>query len=154
MVSNLRWLFNRKMPFDENVTRAKIYLTGPSAKAATATTKALPLHSNCRDSAKTAQAKFMLQASHQQRIPTWAELIGDQVLSEYNLRFEVNFPCDVFDTVAEAQQFEKLGFRISPALRMSILRKEQLFEDATTVAEMIDGYNRTVDGLSLDKVSE
>lgn len=94
----------------------------------------------------------MLQASHQPKCPTWAELIGDQVLSEYNLRFEVNFPYEVFDTVAEAQQFEKLGFQISPALRMSILRKEQLFADATTVSEMIDGYNRTVDGLSLAKV--
>lgn len=145
MVSNLKWLFNRQMPFDGNVTRAKLYLAGPPAAAR----KVLP---NGRDSAKTVQAKFMLQATHQQRIPTWAELIGEQVLSEYNLRFEVNFPCEVFSTVTEAQQFEKLGFRISPALRMSILRKEQLFEDATTVSGMIDGYNRTVEGLSLAKV--
>lgn len=108
---------------------------------------------NCRDSAKTTQAKFMLQASNQQRIPTWAELIGDQVLSEYSLRFEANFSSEVFNTVSEAQQFEKLGFRISPALRMSVLRKEQLFEDATTVSEMIDGYNRTVQELSLAKVN-
>lgn len=95
----------------------------------------------------------MLQASNQQRIPTWAELIGDQVLSEYSLRFEANFSSEVFNTVSEAQQFEKLGFRISPALRMSVLRKEQLFEDATTVSEMIDGYNRTVQELSLAKVN-
>lgn len=95
----------------------------------------------------------MLQASQQQRMPTWAELIGDQVLSEFNLRFEVNFPTQVFDTVSEAQQFEKLGFRISPVLRMAILRKEQLFQDATAVSQMIERYNATVEGLSLAKVN-
>lgn len=131
------------MPFNDNSMRAKMYLTS------TGTGKVAP---NCRDSAKTTQAKFMLQASNQERIPTWAELIGDQVLSEYNLRFEANFSSEVFNTVSEAQQFEKLGFRISPALRMSVLRKEQLFEDATTVSEMIDAYNRTVQELSLAKV--
>lgn len=73
-------------------------------------------------------------------------------MSEYNLRFEVNFPAQVFNTVSQAQQFEKLGFRISPVLRMSILRREQLFEDATTVSQMIQGYNQTVRGLSLAKV--
>lgn len=146
-VSNLKWLLNRKMAFDNNTTRAKLYLTG-AEKALSKQQRGF----NCRDSAKTAQAKLMLQASNQDRIPTWSELIGDQVLSEYNLRFEVNFPVEVFNTVSEAQQFEKHGFRISPALRMSILRKEQLFEDATSVLEMINSYNRTVEGLSLVKV--
>lgn len=163
-VSNLKWLFNRKMPFDSNVTRAKMYINsggGASADGSVAVVVGSGVkaqhkpasHPNCRDSAKTAQAKFMLQASHQQRIPTWAELIGDQVLNEYNLRFEVNFPTEVFNTVSQAQQFEKLGFRISPALRMGILRKEQLFEDATAVSQMIDDYNATVEGLPLAKVS-
>lgn len=162
-VSNLKWLFNRKMPFDSNVTRAKMYLNrggaGADADGSVAAVVGVKaqqkpaLHPNCRDSAKTAQAKFMLQASYQQRIPTWAELIGDQVLNEYNLRFEVNFSTEVFNTVSQAQQFEKLGFRISPALRMGILRKEQLFEDATAVSQMIDDYNATVEGLPLAKVS-
>lgn len=143
VVTNLKWLLNRQMPYNSNLARAKIYL-GRSTKVH------LP---NCLDSAKTVQAKFMLQASHQQRIPTWAEIIGDQVLSEFHLRFEVNFPEEIFSTVSEAQQFERLGFRISPALRMSILRKELLFEDAMTVSEMINSYNATVEELSLAKVN-
>lgn len=151
MVSNLKFLFNRQMPFNSNQTRAKMYLAAKEVQQQQQQNQQHQL-ANCRDSAKTVQAKFMLKASHQQRIPTWAELIGDQVLSEYNLRFEVNFPSEVFNTISEAQQIEKLGFRISPALRMSILRKEQLFEDVTIVSEMIDGYNKTIAELSPAKV--
>lgn len=147
MVSNLKLFFNRHMPLNSSVSRAKVYLTNGSKGAATSK------RTNWRDSAKTVQAKFVVQASTQQRMPTWAELIGDQVLSEYNLRFQANFPCQVFNTISEAQQFEKLGFSVSPVLRTSILRKEQLFEDATTVSEMINRYNRIVAGLPVAKVS-
>lgn len=159
-VGNFKWMLNREMPYNENVSRAKLYLTesataGRNGKGQQQKKKQLvPTRTTTgRDSAKTTQAKFLLLASHQQRIPTWAELIGDQVLNEYNLQFEVNFPDQIFSTISEAQQFEKLGFRICPALRMSVLRKEQLFEDATAVQEMINSYNRTVRGLSLAKVS-
>lgn len=66
---------------------------------------------------------MILNASKQENIPTWEELIGNGVLIELDLQFEVNFSSEIFDVIMEGQQFEKYGYELNPAIRIAIMRK-------------------------------
>lgn len=54
--------------------------------------------------------------------------------------------------IAEGQQFEYMGFEISPIARQAIMSKNLLFKDVESVAEMIDKYNHIVLSLSVAEV--
>lgn len=65
----------------------------------------------------------ILAANAQERVPTWEELIKDQILVELNLQFVLNFTNSIFDVIVEGQQFERHGFVLSPVIRRAIMRK-------------------------------
>lgn len=86
---------------------------------------------------------------NQENVPTWEELIGDNILIEYNLQFDVNFSSgktnetqlmflkkidilifflqilfeEIFDAIMEGQQFEDFCMDINVVIRQAILRK-------------------------------
>lgn len=93
-----------------------------------------------------------MDASNQENIPTWEELIGDSILIDLKLQFVVNFSSEIFDIIMEGQQFESCGFQMNPVIRMAIMRKEHLYEDVEAVSQMIKGYNKIVDSLSVSEV--
>uniref|UniRef100_A0A182VCJ4 Uncharacterized protein n=1 Tax=Anopheles merus TaxID=30066 RepID=A0A182VCJ4_ANOME len=95
----------------------------------------------------------MVSAVSQKKIPTWREVIGESVLIEYKLKFALNFSYDIFDVINEGQQFEYLGFALSPTIRMAIMRKDQLFRDVECVSKMVNRYNDIVLNLSTPEVS-
>ena len=64
-----------------------------------------------------------MDANKQEKIPTWEELIGDSILIELKLKFELNFSFVIFDVIMEGQLFENAGFSLHPAVRMAIMRK-------------------------------
>uniref|UniRef100_A0A182TQL6 AAA+ ATPase domain-containing protein n=1 Tax=Anopheles melas TaxID=34690 RepID=A0A182TQL6_9DIPT len=97
---------------------------------------------------KINQAQLMVSAVSQKKIPTWREVIGESVLIEYKLKFALNFSYDIFDVINEGQQFEYLGFALSPTIRMAIMRKDQLFRDVECVSKMVNRYNDIVLNLS------
>ncbi|XP_062558011.1 dynein axonemal heavy chain 10 isoform X2 [Armigeres subalbatus] len=101
---------------------------------------------------KMKQAQLMVSAVTQKKLPTWREVIGDSVLIEYKLKFAVNFSYDVFDVISEGQQFEHLGFSLSPVVRTAIMRKEQLFTDVEHVTKMVNDYNDLVLGLAAPEI--
>uniref|UniRef100_A0A336KIK9 CSON011062 protein n=1 Tax=Culicoides sonorensis TaxID=179676 RepID=A0A336KIK9_CULSO len=98
------------------------------------------------------QAKLMVKAMRQENVPTWKEVIGDNVLIEYKLQFAVNFSYAIFDVITEGQQFEYMGFVVNPIIRLAIMRKTLLFSDVEAVSDMIDKYNGIVMGLSVAEV--
>lgn len=55
--------------------------------------------------------------------------------------------------IAEGQQFEYMGFEISPIARQAIMSKNLLFKDVEAITEMIDKYNHIVLSLSVAEVS-
>ncbi|XP_058060896.1 dynein axonemal heavy chain 10 [Anopheles bellator] len=101
---------------------------------------------------KINQAQLMVSAVSQKKIPTWREVIGDSVLIEFKLKFALNFSYDIFDVINEGQQFEYLGFTLSPTIRMAIMRKDQLFFDVECVQKMVDKYNKIVLNLTMPEV--
>nr|XP_040226033.2 dynein axonemal heavy chain 10 isoform X2 [Anopheles coluzzii] len=101
---------------------------------------------------KMNQAQLMVSAVSQKKIPTWREVIGESVLIEYKLKFALNFSYDIFDVINEGQQFEYLGFALSPTIRMAIMRKDQLFRDVECVSKMVNRYNDIVLNLSTPEV--
>uniref|UniRef100_A0A8W7PMI7 AAA+ ATPase domain-containing protein n=1 Tax=Anopheles coluzzii TaxID=1518534 RepID=A0A8W7PMI7_ANOCL len=101
---------------------------------------------------KINQAQLMVSAVSQKKIPTWREVIGESVLIEYKLKFALNFSYDIFDVINEGQQFEYLGFALSPTIRMAIMRKDQLFRDVECVSKMVNRYNDIVLNLSTPEV--
>lgn len=89
-----------------------------------------------------------MEASAQEHIPTWEELIGEQILIELELEFVINFSEEIFDVISEGQLFENHGFELSPVIRRAIMRKEFLFKDVEAVREMIQTYNSIIKGLA------
>lgn len=93
-----------------------------------------------------------MDASNQENIPTWQELIGDAILIELKLQFVVNFSAEIFDVIMEGQLFENFGYEVNSVIRMAIMRKESLYKDVERVNEMINRYNKIVDNLTASEV--
>lgn len=91
---------------------------------------------------------MIIEANQQHLVPTWEELIGDQILIELELEFVINFSEEIFDVITEGQLFENHGFELSPVIRRAIMRKEYLFRDVEAVREMVNTYNSIIKGLA------
>lgn len=91
---------------------------------------------------------MILESTAQEKVPTWEELIDDQILVELELQFVVNFSSEIFDVIMEGQLFESEGFVLSPVIRRAIMRKEYLFKDVEAVTEMVATYNKIIQSLT------
>lgn len=57
------------------------------------------------------------------------------------------------DLIIEAQEFKNFGFSLNKTLRMAIMRKRALFDDAEHLIEMIKAYKLVVKKLSSAEVT-
>nr|XP_029723863.1 uncharacterized protein LOC109398556 [Aedes albopictus] len=141
----VRWIVNRpesqnpELTLAQKLVRASRNTPSQGASSSSATGLLTPAAAF-----KIKQAQLMVSAVTQKKLPTWREVIGDSVLIEFKLKFAVNFSYDVFDVISEGQQFEHLGFSLSPVVRTAIMRKEQLFTDVEHVTKMVNDYNELV----------
>lgn len=147
MATAIQWLSNRPGIDDTNVQMAQKLLAA-SANVATKESSARE-----PDQFKIKQAKIMVTATKQERIPTWKDVIGDNVLMDYKLKFCTNFSHEVFDIISEGQEFEYLGFTVDPVIRLAIMKKDILFRDVEAVQNMVDEYNRIVSNLSIGEIN-
>uniref|UniRef100_A0A182NRZ8 AAA+ ATPase domain-containing protein n=1 Tax=Anopheles dirus TaxID=7168 RepID=A0A182NRZ8_9DIPT len=145
----VRWLVNRPDALDPQLALAQKLV-----RAARNTPSQVSSDGSATPASefKINQAQLMVSAVSQKKIPTWREVIGESVLIEYKLKFALNFSYDIFDVINEGQQFEYLGFALSPTIRMAIMRKDQLFRDVECVSKMVDRYNDIVLNLSTPEV--
>ncbi|XP_030371764.1 dynein heavy chain 10, axonemal [Scaptodrosophila lebanonensis] len=96
--------------------------------------------------------ELFVRAEAQKMLPIWRELVGDRVLIEYHMNFEVNLNREIFDVMFEGQLFEHLGFELPSVLRTGIMKKEILFKDYERLTEVIERYNSIIANLSLSEV--
>lgn len=80
---------------------------------------------------------MIISANAQERVPSWEELIKDQILIELNLQFVMNFSNKIFDVIIEGQQFERLGFVLSPVIRRAIMRKVSILSNEHNIYDTI-----------------
>ncbi|XP_053669700.1 dynein axonemal heavy chain 10 [Anopheles nili] len=145
----VRWLVNRPDAMDPQLALAQKLVRAVRNTPSQISTSGTQTPAS---EFKINQAQLMVSAVSQKKIPTWREVIGESVLIEYKLKFALNFSYDIFDVINEGQQFEYLGFTLSPTIRMAIMRKDQLFRDVECVKKMIEKYNDIVLNLSTPEV--
>lgn len=147
MATAIQWLANRPGTDDTNLEMAQKFLTSASAMVSTNGPNA-----EQPDQFKVNQAKVMVTATKQEKIPTWKEVIGNDVLIDFKLKFSINFSYEIFDIISEGQEFEYLGFTLDPIIRMAIMKKDILFRDVEATNNMVLQYNRIVSNLSLGEI--
>lgn len=113
-----------------------------------------------------------MNAADLKKLPTWRELVGSDVLVEYDLQFYVNinkgrktlkepptfeintmFIIEIFDFILEGQQLEHLGCELPVVVRTVIMRKNLLLEDMESVSKVINEYNGIISKLNASEVS-
>ncbi|XP_050088792.1 dynein axonemal heavy chain 10 [Anopheles aquasalis] len=146
----VRWLVNRPDAQDPQLALAQKLVR--AARNTPSQGSSSGMQTPTSGQFKINQAQLMVSAVSQKKIPTWREVIGDSVLIEYKLKFGLNFSYDIFDVINEGQQFEYLGFTLSPTIRMAIMRKDQLFSDVECVHKMVTKYNDIVLKLSTPEI--
>lgn len=98
--------------------------------------------------AKKTQGKSLIEKLQSQQT-TWAETMGNFVMAEQNLRFEINFNMEVFNVVDEAKLMEKLGYKLPEPIVCAALERERLFKDIVAINSMLSTYNNIMEQLTL-----
>lgn len=83
---------------------------------------------------------------------TWDEMMGDAIMAELNLRFEINFNYDIFNVINEASFMELLGYTLPVDIRSSALQKDRVFRDTQEVITMLREYNDLLKTLSMSEL--
>lgn len=136
--NTLKWLFCRPEASNLDLVKANEYIKGAY--------KDVKCHSQVKE------AKFLITATNQVKIPTWTEVIGNEILVKFNVKFTVNFSHDIFNVIAEGHQFEYLDYKMKPVIRMAIMRKDTLYLDLIAVRGIIRRYNEIIEKLSIAEV--
>ncbi|XP_055696351.1 dynein axonemal heavy chain 10 [Lutzomyia longipalpis] len=136
--NTLKWLFCRPKASNLDLAKANEYIRGMSKDA--------KYHRQVKE------AKFLIAATNQVKIPTWTEVIGSEILIKFNVKFAVNFSHDIFNVIAEGHQFEYLDYKMKPVIRMAIMRKDTLYLDLIAVRGIIRKYNEIIEKLSIAEI--
>lgn len=83
---------------------------------------------------------------------TWDQTMGDTIMAEVNLRFEISFNQEIFHVIKEAEFMELLGFSLPVEIRQAALQKDRVFRDNQQVIQMLKEYNDLLQTLSLPEV--
>lgn len=83
---------------------------------------------------------------------TWDETMGETIMAEVNLRFEISFNNDIFHVIKEAEFMELLGFSLPLEIRQAALQKDRVFRDTQQVQNMLKEYNDLLETLSLPEL--
>ncbi|XP_055846772.1 dynein axonemal heavy chain 10 isoform X2 [Episyrphus balteatus] len=138
----VQWLVSRPPQMDDLLKKAKEYFKIMQTKKL----------SHPQEKFRMKQCELIIQANNQEYISTWRELVGDQVLIELEMQFQVNINKDIFNVLHEGQEFEHLGFKLPDAIRTTIMRKNLLFTDYEAIQGVISEYNSIISILSLSEV--
>ncbi|XP_055909296.1 LOW QUALITY PROTEIN: dynein axonemal heavy chain 10 [Eupeodes corollae] len=138
----VQWLVSRPQQIDALLPKAKNYLKMMQTK------KVLKQH----EKFLMKQCELIVRANSQEYIPTWKEMVGNQVLIELEMQFKVNIPKDIFNILYEGQEFEHLGFQLPKAIRTVIMRKNLIFTDFEGIEGVISQYNYVIRTLSPSEV--
>ncbi|GAB0094127.1 Dynein heavy chain [Sergentomyia squamirostris] len=136
--NTLKWLFCRPEASNLDLARANEYIKGSTIKH--------------QHQTQVKEAKFLIAATNQVKIPTWTEIIGNEILIKFNVKFTVNFSHDIFNVIAEGHQFEYLDYKMKPVIRMAIMRKDTLYLDLIAVRGIIKKYNDIIDKLTIAEI--
>ncbi|XP_055373636.1 dynein axonemal heavy chain 10 [Condylostylus longicornis] len=142
MVTLVMWLTSLSGRVNYQIKRAYNYITEKEGQK----------HLTEKQKFRIKQCKLLIRAFEQEGLPAWRDMVGDSVLIEMEMHFQVNFSREIFDVMFEGQQFEHLGFQLPGALRTAIMRKQLLFEDFEAVTKIVDKYNSIIENLSLSEV--
>lgn len=84
----------------------------------------------------------------QQKGSTWHELMGNAVMSEHQLNFELNINMKIFDCIAGAGILEQFGFELPENVKIAVLMKQHFFKNKEAIQNMLDTYNNIVHKLT------
>lgn len=89
---------------------------------------------------------------HSQKNLTWHEIMGDYVVADLGLLFEINFDDNLWACFRSIELLECLGFCLADNYRMIAMRKEKIQSSVNAVSKMLKGYNDILNRLTEPQV--
>ncbi|KAJ8934453.1 hypothetical protein NQ314_013327, partial [Rhamnusium bicolor] len=101
-----------------------------------------------KNAALNRSANVIMDRIHTQRNLTWHEIIGNHVLADLGLQFELNFDNNLWSCFKSVEIFESLKFSLPENIRLVAIRKEKLQHSVNAVYTMVKHYTDLVEKLS------
>ncbi|KAF7265371.1 hypothetical protein GWI33_021219 [Rhynchophorus ferrugineus] len=101
-----------------------------------------------RASASNYSVQTLMDRVHSQKNLTWHEIMGPNIMSDFGLKFELNFDDNLWKFFKSVEMFELLKFSLPENIRLVAMRKEKVQKDVNAVIKMLRMYNNIVDNLT------
>lgn len=98
-------------------------------------------------------AHTMMDRIQFQKNLTWHELMGNNIMIDFSLKFELNFDESLWSCFKCIDMFELLKFSLPEHLRLIAMRKEKCSKNVNAVIRMLKMYNAIVEKLTPPHVS-
>ncbi|XP_066245712.1 dynein axonemal heavy chain 10 isoform X2 [Euwallacea similis] len=83
---------------------------------------------------------------------TWHEIMGNNVMIDHGLKFELNFDESLWRCFKCIEAFELLNFSLPENLRLIAMRKEKICRNVNAVIRMLKMYNGIMDRLTQPQI--
>ncbi|XP_030756931.1 dynein heavy chain 10, axonemal [Sitophilus oryzae] len=101
-----------------------------------------------RASVSSYSVQTLTEKIHTQKNLTWHEIMGPNIMSDFGLKFELNFDDSLWKFFKSVEMFELLKFTLPESIRLVAMRKEKVQKDVNAVIKMLKMYNDIVDRLT------
>ncbi|XP_066140827.1 dynein axonemal heavy chain 10 [Euwallacea fornicatus] len=105
------------------------------------------------------RAPLVSRASHtlmgriqSQKDLTWHEIMGNNIMIDHGLKFELNFDESLWRCFKCIEPFELLNFTLPDNLRLIAMRKEKICRNVNAVIRMLEMYNGIMDRLTQPQI--
>lgn len=85
---------------------------------------------------------------------TWLDLMGNDMMSEHNVYFDLNFNQNILNIYASAKFLEQFGYEIIEEVKLHAIKREVLRADVSAVQDMLRQYNDIVQNLTTPQVNK
>nr|XP_023024309.1 dynein heavy chain 10, axonemal [Leptinotarsa decemlineata] len=101
-----------------------------------------------KNTSTSRSANTIMERIHSQRNLTWHEIMGNYVVADLGLQFELNFEEGLWHYFRCAELLERLNFVLPENIRMIAVRKEKIQKNVYAVSTMVKQYNDIVEKLT------
>lgn len=84
---------------------------------------------------------------------TWHDIVGNEMLSEHNVQFILNFNENLLNHMAGAKLFEDLGYEIPDVIKFCTMDRDRLRVERHYVSKMIKTYNSVIKDLTIPQMN-
>ncbi|CAG9821168.1 unnamed protein product [Phaedon cochleariae] len=101
-----------------------------------------------RNTSISRSANTIMERIHSQKNLTWHEIMGNYVVADLGMQFELNFNELLWTRFKCVEILETMKFTLPESIRLVAIKKENIQKDVNAVQNMIKTYNDIIDKLT------